>query len=300
MSENILITGTAGFLGSNLYKYFCKKYNTFGILKDNDNVDINSKKKIFCDVLNYQDLCNQVSKISPKIIINTIGLANVELSEKNKKLAKLINIKTSINLAKLANKTKSKFIHFSTDHFFSDHQKFYKEDDKVNLLNFYSKTKYQAEENITKILSSPLIIRANFFGISPKQNSFAEKIIDKISNKENINLFDDIFYNPIYVASLSEYLNKLIINKSSGIFNVSTDESISKYDFGVKVAEKFRLDKNFIIRSSIDTKKDLVKRPKCMTLSNLKIKKEIKIKHISISKNLDLFFKDYIKKINNK
>ena len=62
---------------------------------------------------------------------------------------------------------------------------------------------------------------------------------------------------------------------------------ISKYEFGWKLAEIFNLDKELIAKSSIVSRKDLIIRPKNMSLSNLKIKEELNISFNSLEKNLE-------------
>ena len=55
-----------------------------------------------------------------------------------------------------------------------------------------------------------------------------------------------------------------------------SDERVSKYDFGVLVAEKFGLDKSLIEKGSIKNNKSLIQRPRDMSLSNFKIKNIIR------------------------
>jgi dTDP-4-dehydrorhamnose reductase len=50
-----------------------------------------------------------------------------------------------------------------------------------------------------------------------------------------------------------------------------SDNRISKYDFGILIAQEFELDKSLIQRSSIRDKSSLVQRPADMSLSNHKV-----------------------------
>ena len=60
--------------------------------------------------------------------------------------------------------------------------------------------------------------------------------------------------------------------KLIGIFNIVSDDRISKYDFGILIAEEFGLDKSFIQRGSLHNKSNLIRRPFDMSLSNQKVK----------------------------
>ena len=59
---------------------------------------------------------------------------------------------------------------------------------------------------------------------------------------------------------------KLYQSNVSGIFNVSSNDRISKLDFGVLLSEFFKLNQNLIIPSSINNQKHLIIRPRDTSL----------------------------------
>ena len=107
-----------------------------------------------------------------------------------------------------------------------------------------------------------------------------------------INVFDDIYFNPLYLKSLNTYMINLIKLKSKGIFNLVSDEKISKFEFAIKIASVFKLNNKFIIKSKFLLNKKLVKRPRDMTLSNKKLKKKLGLKSINIQKQIKNMLKD--------
>ena len=88
-------------------------------------------------------------------------------------------------------------------------------------------------------------------------------------------MFSDVFYTPIHVHTLANYILELVNINSKGIFNVCSNNRISKFDFGIMIAERMNKDKNLIVPIKIETKTDLTIRPKDMSLSNKKLKKVI-------------------------
>ena len=293
MNDIILITGASGFLGGNLYNFLNNKFDVYALLNKTNINKIPKNKSIFCNALKFKDLQNNIINLKPKIIINTIGLANVEKSQTNKNLARNININTAVNLAKISKKLKIKFIHISTDHLFGFNKSKNSERSAVTLVNNYAKTKYIAEQKVLTVYPKSLILRTNFFGISQKKNSFAEKILKSLKNEKKINLFSDVFYTPMYIGDLSKFILILAKSNINGIYNISTDQKISKFEFGTKLAETFGLNKNLIINSSITKKSSLCKRPTNMALINEKLKKKLNLKTISINSNLNNFYKCY-------
>ena len=88
-----------------------------------------------------------------------------------------------------------------------------------------------------------------------------------------ITLFDDVFFTPILASELINSVHRLLDLGTTGIINVVGNERLSKYEFGLKVANIFGLNNELIERSSIENNIDLTLRPKDMSLSNHKFLK---------------------------
>jgi dTDP-4-dehydrorhamnose reductase len=146
------------------------------------------------------------------------------------------------------------------------------EDEPINAINVYGKTKAQAESVVVEINPQALIIRSNFYGWGTSyRKSFSDQIIQSLRNHQTLHLFDDVHYTPIFVDNLIQTVHDLLDKKAKGIFHVVSDDRISKYEFGVLIAEKFGLDKSLIHKSTIISQSNLVKRPIDMSLSNRKV-----------------------------
>ena len=77
-------------------------------------------------------------------------------------------------------------------------------------------------------------------------------------------------------------MHQLIDNNCNGIYSVVGNERLSKYEFGIKLANCFELNSGLINKSSINDKIKLVDRPKDMSLSNKKICKVLECEFLSI------------------
>ena len=160
-----------------------------------------------------------------------------------------------------------------------------KEIAKVSTCNYYSYTKLLSEKKILKNNKNALVIRTNFLEVLLKINlSLKNKIFNK--TKKKIYLWEDTFFNPVSIKFLIGVISKLVKKNANGIFNVSSDKCISKYNFGLMVAKKYNLPDNCIIKSFKKDRTDLVARPNIMFLDNRKIKKFLKIKSILINKQI--------------
>lgn len=291
MRKKILITGGAGLLGTSLYDSYDKKYDlTLGLHKT--DVKLRNVKKIFLKYQNSKNLENQIKNLNPDIVINCIGLSNVEICEQNKKKAIELNIKIPLSISNICKKLNIKFFHISTDHLYDGNKKIYKETDKNKPLNFYAKTKLLGDNKILLSNKNACIIRTNFFCNGAKKISFSDKIIKNLKENKKIYLFYDVFFTPIFVPTFCKILANTFDKKFFGIFNLGSLTPISKYEFGVLIAKIFNFNKDLIKPISITSKK-LVNRPMNMSLDSSKILKKINFKVPTISRMILELNKDY-------
>ncbi len=290
--ENLLVFGCSGLLGKCLIDYYQKhkKIKIHAAINksqiNNRNVKIVNLKKIIL-------LNKYIKKNNIDTIINFAGLTNIELCEKNIGSSKISNFIVPAKLARISKQHNINYIFISTDNFKFRGKKL-SENLKIKSLNKYSLHKKNSENKILQIYSKALVIRTNFYCVgNHKRQSFSDIIINQIKLRNKISLFKDVYYTPIYGKFLLKYMFKLIEKKESGIFNISSNEKITKYNFGLKVCDIFRLDKKLIKVSYLKNRKDLVKRPFNMALDNSKLKKKLKIKLPSIHQQLKVMKRDF-------
>lgn len=293
-ATNVLVFGSTGLLGKCLIDFYQyhkgiklhAAINKKKIINKNINFLYLGKKNI---IKNYVKLNNI------QIIINFAALTNLEFCEKNQKLSKKINYNLPISLAKFSKENNLKYIFISTDNFKFKSKKL-SENSKIIPLNIYSKHKKKSEYKILKINPKSIIIRTNFYCFGNKERqSFSDIILKSIRSKKKISLFRDVNYTPIYGKYLLKYLFKLIKLKKSGIYNISSNEIITKYNFGKKICDIFKLNKKLINVGYLKNRNDLVKRPFNMALDNTKLKKTLNIKIPSINYQIQVMKKDFIR-----
>jgi dTDP-4-dehydrorhamnose reductase len=287
--ENILVFGGSGLLGKCLIDNYIDKKKIHTVL---NKTRIINKKIKFVSSVNFNSLKNYIKKNHIKVIINLAGLTNIELCEKNEKLSNKTNYILPIKLAKLSKETKIKYVFISTDNFKFKSQKL-SENLSITPLNNYGKHKKKSEKDILKIYPKSLIIRTNFYCLgSKKRQSFSDTIMKNIKSNKEIELFKDVYYTPIYGKYLLKYIFELVKKNTFGIFNISSDEKITKYNFGYKLCNIFRLNKKLIKPNYLKKRNNLVKRPFNMALNNDKLKKELNIKIPSINYQLKVMKND--------
>ena len=289
MANTIVITGGSGFLGMNMALKVCAEWNTHLLYRHNPVKIVGT----YAHPIELEDIDKTnkiIEKIRPDLIVHTAGLTDIELCEKKKFEAYCSNVLSARHIAQVAKNYACQLVHISTDHFSKSSEPMSGEDSIEIPLNYYSLTKLEAEYEIKKFYPDALIIRSNFFGWGNRSGkSFSDFVINNLRQGKSISLFDDVFYTPILVDSLTDSLFSLFKRNVKGIFNVVGDNRLSKYDFGIKIAEIFNLDKNLIKKISIKSLKHLETRPSDMSLSNEKLK--------SFVGDIDLSLETGIKKL---
>lgn len=270
VKEKILITGGSGLLALN-YALAVRKADNVVLGLHERNVLINGVCSVFLNLESVESLYKSLSDIKPSLVIHTVGLTNIETCEKNPQLAEYINVKLATNIATVAKQLDIKFVFISTDQLFDGKASMYNEMETVVPLNIYGSTKAKAEREVLAIHQEAMIIRTNFYGWGTTyRHSFSDFIYYQLKNKQPVELFFDVFYTPILIEKLVEIIDKLVALNSYGIFNIVSDDRISKFDFGIKLADVFGFDHSLISPVSINTRKDLVMRPSDMSLNNEK------------------------------
>lgn len=269
--ETLLLTGGSGLLSINWAMTMRDKKNIILGLH-NRNIDINNVTSSKINLESIEDIIKALQLFRPRIIVHTAGLTNVELCESNMDLAYHINVKLASNVAIAAADAGVKMVHISTDHLYDGTRFLVDENEPLSPKNNYGITKAKAEEAVSKANPDALIIRSNFYAWGPLyRRSFSDTIIDSLRQKKTIILFEDVFYSPILAETLVEVIHELVDKNATGVFNVTGNERVSKFEFGQKVASVFQMDASFIKHGLIITQPGLVKRPADMSLSNKKV-----------------------------
>jgi dTDP-4-dehydrorhamnose reductase len=301
LKKKILIFGGSGLLGKNFIDYCLKK--NFTIIVHENKTRVNKKVNKVKFELNTNRLENFFSKFKKNefLVFSFIGMTSIEFSEQNKKNAFKTNFLVNKKICDVCKKTSNKFIFISTDHIFTGKKRiFYTEKAKTKAVNYYAKTKIEAENYIKRNFNDYLIIRSNFLCKGSKKNkinykkSFSDSIVDNLKNNKQMHLWSNVFFTPIHVKILFELIFRLIVNNKKGIFHISSSQIVSKFNLGISISKKLKLNEKLILPNNFDRKK-FINRPKYMTLSNKKIKKlfNLKSSYLSIENQINMLAKDY-------
>lgn len=291
----ILITGSNGLLGSNLARFFSAKTG-HEVFATSYHPSYSSEVKNFVrgDLLDAAFAEQLLSKVEPEIIINTVGLANLDNCEKEPQLAYSIIVQTAENVAKSAQRHGVRLIYISTDHLFDGTRSMYSEDDQPAPLNVYGKMKLEAEARILASHSNAVIVRPNFYGWSPEHHppTFGEWVFNSLREQITITLFTDYYFTPLEVTHLAEALEEVAKSDFRGVLNVAGSERCSKYDFGIALAEILNFDPIPIRRGKIAAANFKARRQQDLSLSTEKFKRIFSRELPNLREGLQRFYEN--------
>lgn len=249
MSKRILIIGSNGMLGQTLVKFALNKKYTVLAASFEDDSYIENLMYIKLDISNESMVKDLVLNTKPEIIINTAAYTNVDKSEIEKNLAYNINVNGVKYLSYYAHKINAHLIHISSDYVFDGLNGPYTEDDQPNPIGYYGLTKLLGETEIKNITTKYTIIRTNVLYGPAKygRNDFVKWVYNSIKENKNIKIVTDQINNPTYLNDLAQAILTISENEIFGLFNIGGKEFLNRYEFTIRIADFFGLDKNLII-----------------------------------------------------
>ena len=265
MTSSILILGYNGNLGNRLIASQFKNYKFITRREIEKHLG-----QIKLSVTNFSQIESMLDFFHPDVVINCAGLSNVEYCEVNSEHCKLVNMVAPTVIAELTKKRGSKFVHISTDHFLAKEINLRDESCTYYAANIYGYSKLNADLQIKENNKNALIIRTNFFGYG--SNNLFKWAIDKVNTDLVLDGFIDISFNPVSIDFLCHAIELLLEDNASGIFNVTSDEVITKYSFLSMVTSAYSSKEIVINRVRASDKKFNAMRPRDMALSNKKFK----------------------------
>ncbi len=286
----VLITGANGLLGQKLCRHFSSSYKVIATdLHPQNLVSSPNSSYESLDLTDRRALQFYIRFYNPWAIINAAAYTDVDGCEINKDQAWAVNVGGIKNLVNVCQAHKIKLVHVSTDFIFDGERGPYSEDDPPHPVSFYGETKLESENIIKQGGIDFLIVRTNVlygFGKKVKKN-FLLWLIEKLSAGEKIKIVTDQFNNPTLADNLSLCILEMVERNLSGIFHIGGAEYLSRYDFALKVADKFNFDKADISPIQTEFLKQKAKRPMRGGLKTEKAKNILKTKLLNVEEGLE-------------
>jgi dTDP-4-dehydrorhamnose reductase len=239
----LLLLGSSGFLGS-----FAKSF----IPQVSESAVLNPSRADLL-AIGEGDVVSGISKImkenNPDVVINLIAETSITKCELNTAASRESNVQIPEMLAGVLPESKL-LVHMSTDAIFGRGRAPYRVLDIPSPATLYGQQKHEAEELIASLRSNYLIVRASFFGLSDSGRlGTLQYFRDRLAQGEVVNGFIDYVNNPVSMKALLRGMIRGLDIGFTGTVHLGAQESMSKFAFGISVAQTLKLDESLVMKS---------------------------------------------------
>jgi len=283
--ERILITGGSGLLGSVIAFESSKQYSTLAIY-NNNRIEISGVDTCKLDVGDREKVKEVVDSFQPDAIIHAAAITDSGFCENNRDLTWKVNVEGAKNIAECCEEASSKMVYISTNYVFDGRVGRYKERDIPNPVNYYGKTKFEAENIVKKTCGDYIIARVTPYGWDPKKKQWAAQVVARLERGEKITAYQNQYYSPMLANNCADVLLSLYQMNEQGIFHVAGTKRVSRSGFATTLAEVFDLDKKLIEAVDFEKNTSKTRRPKDTSLDVSKVTERVKIKILGLREGI--------------
>ena len=247
----VLITGVSGFIGGHLYARPPADWEVWGTHL-NSLMDSDGARMLRVDLRDPAALQAVMHGVKPDLVIHAAAYSRVRFCEHAPTAAWETNTWVTTSLCEICLKQNARLIFLSSDMVFDGEKGNYSENDRPNPINFYGWTKLAAERRVADLGDQAVIARVNLtYGpASTGGMSFSHEVIETVQAGKPYYLFADQFRSFMSVQNLADCLWELAHGDFSGIIHLGGAEPTDRYSFGLKLAQRVRLNADLLLPSS--------------------------------------------------
>jgi dTDP-4-dehydrorhamnose reductase len=292
----ILITGANGFIGYYLCEQLLAKHHTVVATGKGDcRLPFGAETGFFYESMDFTDPFNVhdvFEEHKPDAVIHAGAMGKPDECEQNQWLAYTVNTEGTITLLLNAEEHKSFFLFISTDFVFDGERGMYGEDDIPAPVNFYGKSKLEAEEAVKEYEYEWAIARTVLVYGKPQlgRSNLLTIVKEKLEKGEAYNVLDDQVRTPTYVEDLARGIVTMIEKNATGIYHLSGEDILTPYQMAIKTADYLGLDPSLVKRVTAAEFSQSAKRPLRTGFVIDKAKKDLGFQPLSFNEGLKKTF----------
>jgi dTDP-4-dehydrorhamnose reductase len=288
----VLVTGANGFLGYYLIEQLLAKKHTVIATGKGDcrlpflqQAGFNYVSMDLTDPFNVHDVFEMHT---PDVVIHAGAMSKPDECEQNQWQAYTTNTEGTLTVLMNAAEHKSFFLFVSTDFIFNGERGMYKEEEPPSPVNFYGKTKAEAEDAVKDYEHGWAIVRTVLVYGKPQvgRSNILTIVKEKLEKGEEYNVVDDQVRTPTYVEDLAGGIISIIENKIKGVYHLSGEDVLTPYQMACLTADYLGLNKALIQKVTAASFSQPAKRPAKTGFVIDKAKKDIGYQPTSFQEGL--------------
>ncbi len=272
--KSVLVTGANGQLGREIRKLAHEQNTLDFTFTDLEELDITDEREVNNFFQNStHDFC-----------INTAAYTAVDKAETEYEEAVLVNGTAPGILARQCRQHDIIMIHISTDFVFDGQaDKPYREEDPVNPLSSYGRSKLEGEKAVMENCDKSYVIRTSWL-YSAEGHNFVQTMIRLGRSREEIKVVNDQTGSPTWAADLADTLVRLMlhpeVNQRFGLYHYANRGETTWYEFACEIMDLADL-RCKVIPVRTKAYPTPARRPRYSVLDTIKIRKtfDLEIPH---------------------
>lgn len=188
-----------------------------------------------------------IAEVEPDWIVCPAGLTHVDRCEDHPDEAMAVNRDAPAAAARVAAKRGAGFVYFSTEYVFDGTAGPYAEDDPINPLSVYGRSKLEGERRAAAENPRTVVIRTTVvYGPEPQGKNFVYQMLRRARDGETTRAPRDQISSPTYNVDLAAATVELIERDFHGVLHVAGPAVLDRYAFAQEVCAVFGLDQGLV------------------------------------------------------
>jgi dTDP-4-dehydrorhamnose reductase len=232
----VLVTGTAGLLGHDVWKLFEKKHDMIALGRT-QTPWVGPDRFRECDLTNAAHAYALVTKENPEVIVHCAAYNQVDAAEQKAEEAYRGNALATRNLALASQRFDATLIYISTDYVFDGTDALpsgYREFDPCKPVNRYAESKHWGEIYVAQLLSKFFIVRTSWL-FGPARSTWVDQVADAVRQDKPVNAATDMISAPTYTPDLADGLLRLAESRHYGIYHITNAGFSSRAELAQEV-----------------------------------------------------------------
>ena len=241
--KKLLVVGGLGFVGGVISTLGRRDWQVHIFdTESRHKIDGATVKNV--NITDRQAVLRAMEPIGIDAAVNVAAVSNIDFAEKNQQLTRNINVLGAVNIAEGCRQAGAKYIHFSSDAVFDGTKAMYYEEDPPNPVNYYGKSKAEAEKAVAAVNPDTVVIRISLVMGYPVTggNAFFLPLEENLRSGKEVSFPTDELRTPVDVLTLAEAVLELTQSSYRGILHIGATDSISRYELARLVAAEMGYD----------------------------------------------------------
>lgn len=245
--RTLLLTGASGYLGWHLSQIAQSEWQVYGTYLS----QLVSLAGISLEAVDMTDpvaLQNFLQRLRPDAVIHAAAQSKPNRCEQEPDAAFAINVVATQQVAEYCAKAGIPCVFTSTDLVFDGQSAPYDEAALPAPVNLYGQQKAEAERRFLAAYPDGVVCRMPlmFGGPTPQAACFLQEFVAKLQQRQSLQLFTDEYRTPVHIEDAAQGL-LLALDRGRGLLHLGGQQRISRYDFGLVMADAFGFDRDLIL-----------------------------------------------------